>query len=285
MGRPMAFSRRSESGQALLIAVGIFLVLIISIPVIIFVSQTGISHQTRSQRQAEGRAVAEDGIAYAAQCFAANQTLWNQAAQAGNFQPVFDAIRVNGTSVCNSGSVVPGTQFKLACYDHRTYSNLQLYQALVVATAMVPGPNGTSTTGSSIQTVLSQKTMGASLANGVRAAAALSLVKAPPSTFTGLTVHWGPIVCYDQNTWTLAGPLDIATGYAFQGSPRKFSNGGITGAGASFPRSPNATASADTSDQAIPHNLGICREIVIGRNSVSPSRTPRLPLITRRSQI
>jgi len=29
--------------------------------------------------------------------------------------------------------------------------------------------------------------------------------------------------------------------------------------------------SADTSDQAIPHNLGICREIVIGRNSVSPS--------------
>jgi hypothetical protein len=242
----MVFGRRSESGQALLIAMGILLILFVSIPIIIFVNMSGISHQTRTQRQEEGRAIAQEGISYAAQYFAANQPAWQTAAETGNFSSVFTG------SGCNSLNVVPGTHFKLTCSDSTTNSQLQPYQVQVIATAWLPGPNGQTIPSASLQAVLSQKTVGAFLENGIRAGAALGLVQVP-SLFTGnLDVHWGPIVCLDDNKWVLTGDLDTYTsGTTFQGFPRKFSNGGITGTGSPplFIRCPDYSETAATSDQ------------------------------------
>jgi len=220
-----------RSGQALLISVGILLLLVVSIPVIVFVTQSNITHQTSTQKQAEGRAIAEQGIAYAAQKFAANQTEWALGVQlGGNFTALIDKVGIcTGTTIA-----LANTQFKITCGGKSVYPQLQPYQLLVTATAIIPGPGGQLVPGASLQTILSQKTMGASLASGLRASAALSLVQPPLALpfASNLIVNWGPIVLYDTTappalSWKLYGNLDIANGV--QGFPRKFSNNRIEG--------------------------------------------------------
>ncbi len=60
-------SALGESGQTFLLAVLLFIVLITSIPVIIYVNQSSGKHQVMEQQKTKGRSVADEGVAYAVQ--------------------------------------------------------------------------------------------------------------------------------------------------------------------------------------------------------------------------
>jgi hypothetical protein len=241
--------RRSENGQVLLISVSIVLLLLLCVPILILVNMTGSRHQANVEKQTQAAAIAREGIAYASNRLANNQAAWNLALT-GNFAGALPDCNI-------AGSIVAGTQFSLtcgcaslfpACTSGPSFPGLQPYQIAIKATAWLPGTDGVLAPVKSMQSFLSQKTLGASLSTGLRASAALQMVRAPNYANGTLTVHWGPIVCLDNALWTLNNPLDVNPALAgTPGYPRIFSNGGIKGT--SFLRSPDLTTSLTTSDQ------------------------------------
>src|ERR1035438_3628987 len=70
---------RETSGQALLIVVFIMLILLISVPIVVFLNQTVTQHQFQSNQRIKGRAIAEEGISYATQQISATLTQWQKA--------------------------------------------------------------------------------------------------------------------------------------------------------------------------------------------------------------
>jgi hypothetical protein len=237
MGLFMPDSQRSlsnSSGQALLITICIGLVLVIAMTVVVFVNQTGTLHHTATAQRGRGRSVAEEGISYAIQELSVSTATWQNA---------LNGVFTN--TDCNTGNDVlspSGSHFQLYCSTGTTNNpNLQIYQVAVEAMTFMPG-SGKATPARAMKAYLSQRTLGADLATGYHAAAALELVSKPNILGT-LNVHWGPIICLDSfNTgaWDLPDVIDS------ERYPRKFSAGGLTcnplGACA-YSRSPNSAGS------------------------------------------
>jgi hypothetical protein len=217
-------------------AILIVVLLLVVVPVLVFLTTVGSRHQVSLARKNKLHAVAEEGIAFAAQRLSASQAIWNNALD-GNFSAIPE---------CNSSNPVPspsGGQFFLTCSRPATLppdlSDLQPYQVNVIATAVVPGAQGENRAPYELQAYLSRRTLSVALSEGLRASAAVQLVTTPAAAGNDrLTVHWGPIVIYDPDTilnslWTLHEPLDRydppgSIPY-FTGFPRKFSQSGITG--------------------------------------------------------
>src|SRR5205823_2319447 len=100
---------------------------------------------------------------------------------------------------------------------------LQPYEVRVTVQGGVPGsPGYPPAYRGGLETAFARKTMAAVLPNDVRAAAALELMQ-PPAISSGLVVHYGPVVLFTTNTWTLATSAVDANQF-----PRKFSQGNIT---------------------------------------------------------
>ncbi len=251
---------RDRSGQTLLIIVFIGLILLISIPVVVYLNQIGSLHQVASQKRTKGRAIAEEGISFATLELSSSTAQW-QNALIGNFQ-------APAATDCNTNLFVPspsGGQFRLFC-STGTAGNpgLQPYQVAVRAVAYLPDRQGLQTPTRAVLAYLSQRTLGVDLATGVHAAAALQLISTPTfilpmipyiAPLLGpLVVHWGPVVILSTDTHTLNDPMDqVDNGGGpnkFPGPPRKFSSGGLTGIhGGIYIRAPNTTASDTITDQ------------------------------------
>ena len=172
----------------------------------------------------QDQAVSDEAITYAIQELSANSSFWTNAL-AGSFA---------GTD-CNTGHDVNSPTGK---YHYRIYcstgtagnSQLQIYQLVVTAVTMsTPGIGGVETPLRATKAYISQRTLGADLSSGYHVAAAVQLVR-QPSIQGSLNVHWGPILCLNQDTvstaWSLADQADTIDSQRY---PRKFSLGGITG--------------------------------------------------------
>jgi hypothetical protein len=222
------------SGQALLLAVIIFSLLILSVPLIIYVTRTTGLHHAASAKQSKGQAIAEEGIAHTM------KTLSSPAPWTGALQGSFPADWDGATQI-------QGVQGGLFTLDGRVVTDAFAhgrapFQVQVIATAFIPPQ---TTPAARLQAVISRRTLGARLESTFHADAALELTQ-PPNVAAGtLKVHWGPIVCISPSNaspWILVDPLDTvgSGGSMTPGYPRKFYGGGITGAGGAYPRSPAA---------------------------------------------
>jgi hypothetical protein len=208
----------SESGQALLIAIFIGLLLLITIPVVVFVNTTGVLHHVASTNRDKGTAIAEEGIAYAQQLLSTSQANWNNYLT-GALLPV----------ECTNGQKVTGPdggQFLLSC--NTTDLRRQAYEVYVKSTAYLPSPQGLKPT-RAIEAFFSRKTVAATFPTGQTVAAALAVGQAPSGG--RLEVELGPIMCWDSNIWT----LDAGLNTLYLQRPRKFAVSGITQRGTHVP--------------------------------------------------
>ena len=78
---------RARSGQILLIGVLIFVVLLISVPIVIFVNNILSRHGTQAQQKLKGRAIAEEGVAYAIQQLSSSTIVANPPQSTGDASP------------------------------------------------------------------------------------------------------------------------------------------------------------------------------------------------------
>lgn len=251
------FNRR---GQMFLMAGLITLLLLITIPLMVFLTNNATLHQTLQMKRSQALAIAESGISYASHQLngsdPANPNAWTNALN-GTF---------TGTDCAGPANVtVPGVgTFRLTCSASNTNSNLENYQVSVISTAYLPKGRDTSDLipTRAMQAYLSRRTLGISLPNGTQASAALQLVRVPSAsagtpTQIGagkLKVHWGPIACYQLYTlpvptgdgpWVLPNPIDQDGGS--EGYPRVFSNGGLRGT-TPYPRLDTQETSAQSTD-------------------------------------
>jgi len=227
----------NNSGQTLLIAVALALVLVLGLTVVYFVNQTSTSHQIASILRNQTGSVSDEGIAYAMQILSTSSTTW-QNALIGTFP-----------NDCNSGNVIvtpSGGRFKLYCSTGTAgSSSLQPYQVAITAVASIQSSTGTEMSLRASQAFLSQRTLGADLATGVHAAAALQMIS-QPIVSGNLDIEWGPVVCLDSyNIASWAVPNSIDSGQY----PRKFSVGGITSSVSTHTRSGNSPTAGPHSDQ------------------------------------
>jgi hypothetical protein len=189
----------TSSGQALLLAMLLVLILTIASTAVFFMNRIGTVHQTASAQRTKSRAGAEDGLSYAIHQLSQSTTTWQHALD-GDFL----------MTDCNTASPLvnpSGGHFKLYC-STGTIGNpgLQPYQVAVVVVATVADGAGAR----AVQAYLSRRTLGADLATTLHAPAALQVVR-KPITAGSLDVYWGSIVCLDSqdvNSWVLPDPID-----------------------------------------------------------------------------
>lgn len=237
----------SRSGQALLICVLIGMVLLLTIPVIVFVNMSGSKHHVAAVKQDKAAAIAEEGLAYAIQILSVTDppnnppTVWKNAMNNGSFP----------APECNGASDIVGADgghFRLKCaIGNGCPVACQPYQVYVKATAYMPDPSQPSNyvPAHAIEAYLSQRTIAASLPTGRTAGAALRLATVPTlAANSNLAVNWGPILLTDSvNTWFVGDRTDSSNSPLVAGTqllswpsqmdtkryPRKFSPGGIAG--------------------------------------------------------
>jgi hypothetical protein len=257
----------NRDGQMFLLAGLIALLLLSTIPILIFLTNNASLHQAAQIKRSQALSIAETGIAYA------THQLNSAGVWTGALGNVFLAA-----SGCNTGNVtIPGGgTFRLACTNLASaVPELEpAYQVAITATAYMPVGRDSNTLlpTRSMQALVSRRTLGVTLPDGTQAAVAVQLARVPTSNQTtqavlasgALTVHWGPIACYqlaptappgtlgptvDPAAWTLPDPLDRVNcgGVAnCEGYPRVFSNGGL--GGATYPRLTLQAASAQSTD-------------------------------------
>jgi hypothetical protein len=215
----------NRSGQMLLLAVLILVILVVSIPALIFLNQHAVSHGIISQKRLRGRAIAEEGAAFAIQQLSSttasglpsNWPFLNGTSPA----TIPAALNFNGTT--NFPSSQGEGSYKITCNLPPT-SGLQSYQVQVVA---VPyDTQGNVISGSSLASIVSRRTVGAKLPTGLSASAALDMAQAPTiGANAQLDVELGPIICRNNDGVTAGWVLDTITGPNRR--PRKFSTGQI----------------------------------------------------------
>ena|GEM_PF-2009874 len=241
-----------KNGQALLIAILLVLFLVLSVPILVFVTRMGGIHQMGSQRRSKAEPIAQEGINYSVQLLSST---WTNALKA-TFPPL----------VCNTGTPFQAGNigaFQLVCKssgpaDATHDPRVRPYQVGVTASAWLYNESSSSGPFRTMEAFLSQKTLVAMTGEGQSASAALVLTNPPvtlaPAIADPLIVHWGPIVLYSSYAWVLVGDAnttglntidpDGVVGVKFPGFPRKFSQGAITGA--TFMRVPVASNTITT---------------------------------------
>lgn len=219
-----------DSGQVLLLAIFIVLLLVISIPGVVYLNQVSGYFGVQLSKRQKAQPVAEEGIAYAIHSLSVNQSTWT-AALNGTFPPDFDGIQVS------TGS--KGGRFTIQCSTGGI--GLAPYQVRVLVKVLEKDPRGQDTPIGALLAKVSQKTLGATLTTDLRASAAIELMQTPVIDLNAtLDTHWGAVVSFGTSQWTLTGVMDQ------QKYPRKIAPGPITGA--SFTRAPDPN-SPPTTDQ------------------------------------
>jgi hypothetical protein len=204
---------KSSSGQVLIIAVMVLLMLLIAIPAVIFLNESATSHSVNVQKKIKGRAMAEEGVSYAIQQMSLNSP--------NNWPPLGGACPAN----FNGATLFPSSQgsgyFTLQCIPGPTTDvlNNSILGYQVVIYSVPRDASNFVVAGSSLEAVLSQMTVGAKLSTGLNVSAALQLTYYVPilQPNSDLRVDWGPVVSFDTtNTFTLSYSMDNNQ------SPRKF---------------------------------------------------------------
>jgi hypothetical protein len=206
--------KNRSNGQMLILAILILGILVVAIPAIIFINKTLLQHGAISQKRMKGRTVAEEGIAFGIQQLT---QFWPYLSSnwpyAGGPQV---GIPAAATLTSAEGSLYTVT------YTSTTVSTttLQSYQVQIQAQPL--DSQGNIIPAGGVTAYVSQRTVGAKLASGLAAPAALMLLSTPTFNAGGnIFSPTGPIVVFDSNTWTLDYTSDISR------TPRKFSQGQI----------------------------------------------------------
>lgn len=234
----------TPSGQALLIAVFLGLLLALVVPLVVYLNRIGGTHQAGMQQRTQGETVARQGIAYAQGLLAngadnaAAYATWT-AALAGNFPAPCNValtdnaayIRLNDkwsfSLTCKASGPLDGT------HDPRP----QPFQVLVKSVAFW-GNNDQRVPVRAQEALISAKTLVAATMQNTQPAVALALVNRPRyddwTDTTILTVHWAPMVVFSSFTWHVGGQMnnvDPVPGGSgpYGGFPRKYATGAITG--------------------------------------------------------
>jgi hypothetical protein len=242
---------RNESGQAVLMATLVSMILLLTIPVVVL-SMTG-KLRVNSQQRNSGYSLAQEGLAYAAAALSTDASTWSNALS-GTFPAGFDGSQVFYGS--------QGGAFKITCTVNPALSAassappMQPYEVQVVATSLKPNPTGpytaTNVSGQtfelirSLQAYFSQKTLAVDTQRGVHTSVAMEQGSGGGAPFYGgvgisnpFTVHWGGIYITTTTPWNVSGVMDSNR------FPRKFSSGQIIGS--VYKRTPVLPASV-TSD-------------------------------------
>ncbi len=206
-----------------MIAIMIILVLVLGVAVVGFLNQIHGRFGVAVQQRHSASAATQEGLNYAIHALAVNTSTWTFALN-GIFPKGFggkdESGAANPLQYFNPGQT--NYPFTITCSTGPPGAS---YQVTILVTAYALSSLN-ATTGQpnplrSVQALVSQKTMSATLPNGLSASAALEVFHAPTAV---LNVIWGPIISYDTSTWTVKDPLDTGR------YPRKFAQAGITGA-------------------------------------------------------
>jgi hypothetical protein len=233
-----------SSGQALLIAIMIGVVLFLSVPIVIFFNQMNSSHQAQTEKRQKNLIVAREAVAFAKNIVASD---WANAVS-NNFASPTLAPYCGGATITG----VDGSHFKVNCDKPTT---AQVYQVRVVGQALNL-VNGTEIAVSALEAYVSPQTVAVNLPEDLRASVAVQLTNVPPtpntvpasSTYKGnFTVHWGPISCMDQSSKL---DLTFATLMDAGRYPRKFLNNGLiyTNAARSIPAAVSSDRPTDLAE-------------------------------------
>jgi len=206
-----------ESGQVLLIAVFIGLLLLVAIPVIVLVNTTGIMHHVASAKRDKGTAIAEEGIQYAIQALKDNGPAKWASILAGGGAANYPADCPPTGSALIMGA--DGGQFKLACSIGT--NGAQPYEVRVLSTAYMPDTGqATLVPTRTIQAFLSKKTLAVTLPSGYTASLAARLASPPSVMSSGnLYVGWGPIAVTSNQSWMVQDYTDSLNAGLVGGTP------------------------------------------------------------------
>jgi hypothetical protein len=214
----------NHSGQLLVVAVFIVVVLTISIALVVFLNQMAGKFGVSNSKRQKASSATQQGLAYAIHTLSYSTYTWTNALQ-GIFPDEY--VNINNSS-CNPYGLncydpgISGNLFTISCSTGVATNQTPIasYQVGVLITAYTQ-QQGSYVPTRALSAVLSQKTASVTLPNMVTASSALELFNAPSSSFT---VHWGSISMFDPNhVWDVLVPLDKEL------FPRKFAQNGITG--------------------------------------------------------
>ncbi len=97
----------NESGQALLIAALLFVMLLVAIPIMVFVNRSTVKHSGISHKQTKSQMVAEEGLSYAIQQLSSSTVPSNPAQAAGAISPDLQGLHPNVENARFISQVVP----------------------------------------------------------------------------------------------------------------------------------------------------------------------------------
>jgi hypothetical protein len=205
---------KNESGQLVIVAVFVVIALIMSIVVVVFLNQTQSQFGVANQKRQKAHNLTQAGLSYAILTLAASSTTWTNALNASFPLEFTDP---GGTPHQYAPPGGAGEYYTIQCSTGGALAKYQL-QILVTGYTRV---HGTMVPLRALSAVVSQKTLGATLPNGLNASAATVLAHPPNGP---VDINWGPVMVLDPtNTWTVTDPMDSGQ------YPRKFAQAGIGG--------------------------------------------------------
>lgn len=220
--------RTSEAGQVLLMSILILLVLMISVPSVVFFNRMSGKSTISTVRSQKAMATAQEGTQYAMRLLGSTQGIWD-AALAGTFPSEFAATTYQGVS---------GGRYTIQCAVGAPLQNYQVGIKVVGSASTQVNTHDNR----ALMTIVSKRTVAGMQFNQGFAPAALLLMSTPTeeklplnsASTAGLAVHWGPIVLLDSFQWTLRGQQNSKL------FPRKFAAGDVTGDPAATPVRPRS---------------------------------------------
>ncbi len=191
----------------------IALVMAIAVPIVVYMQRTATRMTTITQQRERASGAIQDALAYASNVLTSTIT-W-QAALSGRCPEEFgndaDPQIFSGAS---------GGRYAIRCVPGNTPIEGEVR---LVVTAFAAGAEGPKTPLRTVAARLAPRSMGLDVGGPLSQTAVAALLMHLPEGPGDLQVHWGPIACYDSQTWMLHGPID---GDRY---PRKYSQGLICG--------------------------------------------------------
>jgi hypothetical protein len=204
---------KNARGQMLIVAVLLFLVILLAVPIMVFINRHATLHGIFSLKNWKGRSVAEAGIAYGLQQLSKPGT---GPTSLPNWPFLGGTLPANGQVASAEGGI-----FSIS-YSAPPATGLQPYQVGILSKPL--DNRGKVIPGASIFATVSQRTVGVKLPTGLSANSALDLMNVPQENQGAtLRVEFGPIVVRDTHTWI----LDDWNNKCQNRRPRKFAAGAI----------------------------------------------------------